>query len=303
MAPYSSGEVGRHLATAIVRNVCRSQAEAETSTSSSEGHQTGIGGFSSSSTGEAKGSQQQQHHTMQLLPVFKEAKTVGATLPGGWTFANAAKGGQQVVRGAGKRSMGPIVPVYIQAGGRALMSKGDRGVLLLVLDSRGCIEQAAYLGPQPAEAAKLGALVGLPFSYLEQGLGVPHLQTKVAASKALSSGVATGVLGLAAYGVDVVEVDMLERLGQPWAQLLFHDGFSSLREQLLASASSKQAGAGGSAAAGTGEADADAPDQDSRVRTLQAQARILDMMQSCGIELAGYRQGPMQNAKKVAETH
>jgi hypothetical protein len=279
MAPYSSTEVGRHLAAAIVHNVCRSQTEAEASSSISEAHKAGLKGSKSSGT---EGLQQQQQ-PMQQLPVFKEAKVMGATLPGGWTFANAAKGGQQVVRSAGKRNMGPILPVFIQAGGRALLSKGEKGVLLLVLDSKGCIEQATYLGPQPAEASKLGALVGLPFSYLQEGLGLPHLKAK---ATVFGAGGATGLQGLAAFGVEVVEVDMLECLGQSWAQLLFHDGFSSLREQLLALVS-RQALAGDAAAAAIG-GDADAWDQDSSAKTLQAQAKALDMMNRCRTELAGY---------------
>jgi hypothetical protein len=132
-------------------------------------------------------------------------------------------------------------------------------------------------------------MVGLPFSYVAAGLGLPDsLAFLLADQLARSAGcvadetgdtgeqaAAEEVAGVCAgpeVGVWVVEKDILAVLQQPWAQLLLHEDFSRLREQLL------------EAGTGVGQLQGDGQDVDEQ----QVQQLVVDFVQSCRAELSGY---------------
>lgn len=192
------------------------------------------------------------------------------------------------------------------------------GVINICLDGEDVIHHIAYLGLQAPAAAKLAGLVGLPFSYLAVALQLPARETKLAelaeqcaladssnpaaaagSAGTQSAGTSMGLLvkesdvsmrGLVGVspgadpGVYVLQQDILAELSRPWAQLLFHDGMSNLRHQLLQHCSmtvkdSMVAGkSGGNITCGVVE---------ENVHELTMQ-----LLQKCGSELQGYKVGP-----------
>lgn len=188
------------------------------------------------------------------LPPMSAAKVVGCMIPGGWSFALAAS-----PAAAAHRDTHP------PPGGKALISKGELGVVRLVLDAQSHIHSIAYLGPQPPQALKLASLVGLPISYVKEELGLSDstLQLSAADGAVSMSGLMTK--DHVTLGVEVSQ-DVLSVLSQPWGELLYHDGFAALHKQLLKQCS------------GLSKEDA----------VLQAQASVLSCMKGCSSELPAY---------------
>jgi hypothetical protein len=166
-------------------------------------------------------------------------------------------------------------------------------VLSICLDAESTMQQIAYLGPSESAAAGTATaamcLVGLPFSYVAAGLGFPdslavQLAEQLARSPgnvaddtgdAVEQGAVQDVAGVCAgpeAGVWVVEQDVLAALQKPWAQLLLHEDFSRLRQQLLEAGS--EVGQLQGDEEGAGEQ--------------QVQQLVVDFMQSCRAELSGY---------------
>jgi hypothetical protein len=254
---------------------------------------------------------------------------VGASLPGGWTFAlatapsflqqqeaeraarleadKAQRAALAALGGAGRHDTpehaGGLQLAWIPEGGGALLSRGGGGVLLLILDAGCTIVQVGYLGPQPASVAQLGALVGLPISYLAAGCGLPGTWEGGAAgfiaavAGASSSSEGVRCLELAAAGVVLLEQDLLVALAEPWAEPLFHDHFKQLRRQLLTEyASSSQAAKARGVAdkeqgqeeeEEEGEADDSAQERDVEGAVKGA---ALQWVLRCGEELPGLQQ-------------
>jgi hypothetical protein len=250
---YSSREVGARLADAVA-----AAADAAAATSG--------GGGGGSASGDA-------------LPRLGAARATACALPGGWAFAVAARGacmaapslvappgGISLISCCGGGASGAAAAAVATAGpaegvdgagdgvgsgappGGSVSQTGG-GVMSIVIDGNGEICQAAWLGPRagsPVSTSALAALVGLPISYVAEGMGLQQ-QAKAFATAAQGSGGGGG--GAAVLGRQPVEVgaDLAARLAQPWAELLLHDGFAALREVLLAR------GRGGGAAAGDGD--------------------------------------------------
>lgn len=122
-------------------------------------------------------------------------------------------------------------------------------MLAMVLDEGSRVQQVAFVGSresvEAAAARRLMGLVGLPFSYLAGGLSLPDslsehllLATQLAEPDSEDGGegaeqVPAGVSPGQEPGVWVLEKDVLAAVQQPWAQLLLHEDFLLLREQLL----------------------------------------------------------------------
>lgn len=140
-------------------------------------------------------------------PVLRQARVVGCGLPGGANFMFA-----------GTPSALEAPSLAPPAGGLSMHTRTERGYTLLNLDADGAVHSITYLGRVAVPAARLGALVGLHGNYLNQ------LAPRYAAGEV---------------------PDLLTFLvGDGWSELLFHDGFGELREQLLEAALASVAVAG-----------------------------------------------------------
>lgn len=220
---YNSSELGEELAEAILR---RFQGV----------HAAGLQPCAAEAMKEAAQQQPDQ------LPALQQAKVVGCRLPGGQAFLWAG------CAGTAAATPGLAPP----AGGCTLLSKGcgsgeQACVLAMVLDEGSRVQQAAFVGSQDsleaAAARRLMGLAGLPFSYLAAGLSLPDslsehlvLATQLQPDSEDGSGaeqVPAGVSPGPEPGVWVLEKDVLAAVQQPWAELLLHEDFPLLREQLL----------------------------------------------------------------------
>lgn len=287
---YSSVEVGASLAAAI-KSALAAPAPAHAAAGAAEGSS------SVSSRLPAKPGQ---------LPPLRQGKVLGCRLPGGYVFAFAG-----CPAAVAHPALAP------PAGGRSLISRGsssgaagsaseaggtpaDAAVVNICLDGDDIVHHVAYLGPGATAAAKLAGLVGLPFSYLAQGLqlpakkhGVPVTGVEdavddaaglagglqlVGAAQQQSNVSMKGVPGVSAGpepGVYVLEQDMLAQLSQPWAQLLFHDGLDQLRQQLKQQCST------------SGQGSANVLQSSGSNVGRRVQAGLAQLLQRCGAELHG----------------
>jgi hypothetical protein len=221
-----------------------------------------------------------QQQQPDQLPALQQGKVAGCRLPGGQAFLCAGAAGTAAA------SPGLAPP----AGGCTLLSKGcgskaDQAcVLAMILDEGSRLQQVAFVGsqdtPEAAAARGLMGLVGLPFSYLAGGLNLPEslseqlllatqLQTESEDSSVGAEQVPAGVSPGPEPGVWVVERDVLAALQQPWAQLLLHEDFLLLREQLVACESGVEA------------------------------ATVVEFLQSCRGQLSGYRVPDLQAGSAV----
>lgn len=315
-ACYNSSELGRHLATSLLDTL-------DPAAGRSPGDQ-GAAGSAGAGAGSGRGSRGGSASPAHLPPLG-EGKLVGASLPGGWTFAlatapsflqqqeaeraarleadKAQRAALAALGGAGRHESpehaGGLQLAWVPEGGGALLSRGGGGVLLLVLDAGCTIVQVGYLGPQPANVAQLGALVGLPISYLAAGCGLPGSWEGGAAgyiaavAGASSSSEGVRCLELAAAGVVLLEQDLLVALAEPWAEPLFHDHFKQLRRQLLAEyACSSGAKAGGGAGKEQGQEEEGQADDVAQGRDVEGcvKGAALQWVLRCGEELPGLQQ-------------
>lgn len=128
-------------------------------------------------------------------PALHRARAVGCTLPGNTYFMYAAC-----------PSAMAVASLHAPEGGLEMVTKTDRGLMRVNIDSDGCVHSLMYLGRVPVSAPRLSALVGLHANYLNQL--IPRYQAG--------------------------EVhDLLTHLTEPWAELLYNDGFWDFRQQLL----------------------------------------------------------------------
>lgn len=218
---YNSSELGEELAEAILRRF-------------QNVHAAGLQLHAAEAMKEAAQQQTDQ------LPALQQGKVVGCRLPGEQAFLWAGCAGTAAAPG--------LAP---PAGGCTLLSKGcgsgeQACVLAMVLDEGSRVQQVAFMGRQDsleaAAARKLMGLAGLPFSYLAGGLSLPDslsehllLATQLQPDSEDGSGAeqVPGVSPGPEPGVWVLEKDVLAVVQQPWAQLLLHEDFPLLREQLL----------------------------------------------------------------------
>jgi hypothetical protein len=140
----------------------------------------------------------------------------------------------------------------------------------ICLDGNDVVHHVAYLGPEAPSAPRLAGLVGLPFSYLAPAFQLPfragdpavaqaalsclqqaaaevaHAQQQPTGnpaawqlqqqqgSQAVSMKGVPGMLSCPDPGVYVLsEHDLLAKLSEPWADLLFDDDFRTLRRQAV----------------------------------------------------------------------
>jgi hypothetical protein len=129
------------------------------------------------------------------VPMLQSARVVGCDLPGGHTFLFSA---------VPSVMMHPSMDA--PAGGRRLQTSTKWGLMQVVVDAESRVLAATYLGRKEMQASKLRSLVGLHCSYLNNVL------------KKYEAGQVP---------------DLILFFSEPWADLLHHDQFGELRQQLL----------------------------------------------------------------------
>ncbi|GLC35782.1 Cilia- and flagella-associated protein 61 [Pleodorina starrii] len=129
------------------------------------------------------------------LTGLHRARAVGCSLPGGHHFMFAGCPAALAAPG--------VAP---PPGGSELVTTTDRGQTRLTLDDGGVVHALMYLGRVPVSAQRMGCLVGLHSSYLNQVVR-RHAAGEVR--------------------------DLLAFLTEPWAELLYNESFGGLREVLL----------------------------------------------------------------------
>jgi hypothetical protein len=247
---YNSCELGVELAEAIAGRFQLPQASLHSTPATQQwgSAQRAEASSSNSNKGVAYSAFAQTGEHTDGLPVLQDGKVLGCTLPSGQVFLCCS---------CPDAAAAPVLTP--PSGGCTLLSSsggGDGGggnnayVLSISLDAASHMCQVAYVGSPgtaaAATAAKTMGLVGLPFSYIAAGLGLPDSlseQLLTAEENAVDVRVLgendkglQQVPGLTAgpeTGVWFVERDVLAAMQQPWAQLLFHADFSQLRQQLL----------------------------------------------------------------------
>jgi hypothetical protein len=260
---YSSAEVGARLADALAAAAAgAAQAPAPAAAaavaaiadgSDAEAEKPGAsGGFPSGANAAAATAAGEQMPQVPPLPRLARARLARCALPGGWAFWLAARGaafaGPALVAPPGGVSLlsfaaaaGGAGQPTGQAGGEAAPSP-QTGVLSLVLDAQGAVVQAAALARRSSALAgaapALARLVGLPFAYVQAGLGL-------AAPAALSRAAGPG-----RGPVDVGPAAAAALAAAPWAEALAHDGFDGLRAALLQGLGQHGGGDGGGGAEG-----------------------------------------------------
>lgn len=292
---YSSCELGIKLAEAILR---RFQSAAASPAGAGQPQHAPIGANSSSSQGQGDepqaasdptpAEQQQVQHQGQhdALPALWEGKMVGCRLPSGQIF---------LCGGCADAAAAPLLTP--PPGGCTLISRTEdkSSVLGIALDANSIVYQVAYVGSQgSAEAAaadRVMGLVGLPFSYVAAGLGLPDRLSEMLAppdgelftAELRVSGESDVQQGPAVPGVSagpempkvwLLEKDVLAELQKPWAELLFHEDFPNLRQQLVAGSVGAQVVAGGE---GSSAAEED------------VQQLVVEFLKSCRGQLSGYQ--------------
>jgi len=170
--------------------------------------------------------------TVRPLPSLTAARAVSCRLPGGWSFFLAACGAAMAAPtlvapqgGTSLLSCSAVEGVNDEAAGEqqpaaeAEPAAGSpvKEALSLIIGSRGEVCQVAALARDgsrlSALAPALSGLIGLPFTYLAEGLGLQQLAG----------------LGRAPFEV---AFDLAARLQQGWAGVVLHDEFEGLREKL-----------------------------------------------------------------------
>lgn len=283
---YSSCELGVKLAEAIVGRFQSPQALQCSAPAAQPGAaQHPEASSSNNSKGGTEPASEQAGVQSDRLPALQEGKVLGCTLPSGQIFL-CCSCPDAAAAPALTPPNGGCTLISISGSG------GDKAcVLSISLDAASHIREVAYMGSQgtddAATAAKIMGLVGLPFSYIASGLGLPDAISEHLAAIAEENAVGVRVSGESDQGVQqvpglsagsevgvwLVEKDVLAAMQHPWAQLLFHADFSKLRQQLL-----------------TGGAEA----AESKVEQVQGsveqkvQQLVLDFMQSCRGQLGGY---------------
>ena len=284
---YNSCELGAALAEFIIKRF-QPAAKAAAAAAQPAGAAPGAQGSQADAVAArqqqpAAAEPQQQQEQDDRLPVLQQGKVVGCQLPSGQTF----------LCGSVPQPSCPKLRMSPPLGGCTLVSCSGDGasVLSICLDADSTMQQVAFLGSADSAgtAAAAMSLVGLPFSYVASGLGLPDsLAVQLSEQQARSAGgvaddtgdageqaVVQDVAGVHAgpeAGVWVVEQDVLAVLQKPWAQLLLHEDFSRLRQQLLKAGS--EVGQLQGDEKGAGEQ--------------QVQQLVVDFMQSCRTELSGY---------------
>jgi hypothetical protein len=286
---YSSCELGVKLAEAIVGRFQLPQALLHTTPATQWGGTQHAEGSSSSNSnkGSAGSASAQTGEQTDRLPALQEGKVLGCTLPSGQIFLCCS---------CPDAAVAPVLTP--PDGGCTLVSSSGGGscdnacVLSISLDAASHIREVAYVGSpgtaEAATAAKIMGLVGLPFSYIAAGLGLPDGLSEQLAAVAEENAVSVRVSGESDQGVQqvpagltagpeagvwLVETDVLAGMQQPWAQLLFHADFSQFRQKLLT--------AGAEAAESKVEQEQGSVEQE--VRQL-----VVDCLQSCRGQLGGY---------------
>eukprot|EP00798_Chlamydomonas_sp_ICE-L_P016739 gene16739-23010_t len=140
------------------------------------------------------------------LPNLTKAKSIGCNIPGGMVF---------VMSGTPAAMQSPSVEP--PEGGKMLGTQTARGVFHVNLDASSRVHSILYFGHHSLQVLKLASLVGVHTSYLN------HLVPR--------------------YEAGEIE-DLVEYFAQPWAELLFHDHFSSFRAVLLGTGTQLHAGVG-----------------------------------------------------------
>jgi hypothetical protein len=249
LAHYSSREAGARLADSIA-----AAAGAAAGAHGGEAPEPAAAGQRNDDEGGCAG---------DTLPSLQEARIEGCDLPGGWSFALAARGSHMAAPAlvappggvsvlshcCGGASGGGAVE---GAGGQAPETAGSAacGVTSIVVGADGRTCQAAFLGPRVSAPApeRLAALVGLHAAYAAEGLGLQHvLRGFLPAGAARSAGAAAAaaVAAPAAGGVRqpvVVDADLAARLAAPWADLFALDGGAMVRREISGAAAAARSG-------------------------------------------------------------
>lgn len=133
----------------------------------------------------------------QVPPHLSGARVVGCVLPSDHSFMFA---------GCARAFLSPSVEP--PAGGRAISTcTPECGYMQLNLDAGGVVHSALYLGQHALQVHRLASLIGLSSTYLSPII-------KRADDNSLA--------------------DLVSALSEPWAELLFHEGFAALRGDLVA---------------------------------------------------------------------
>lgn len=243
---YNSSELGVALADAIIRRFNSLQpvlsAGAAALTTSGSKQPRGSSAATAPTSGpEEVAAQQAPQQQLDQLPPLQQGKVLGCRMPGG-----------QVFTFCGCPAAVAAPQLQPPPGGCTVLScTADKaGVLSICLDEHSSIHHVAFMGTAESSgamtAAMMTGLVGLPFSYVAAGLGLPDMLASHLAATGLGNGAqqdasraeiqqATGFKPSAGPELDVwlLDQDVVSALQQPWSQML-HDHFSALRQQLLA---------------------------------------------------------------------
>lgn len=260
---YSSPEVGASLAASLVRTLA-------TPSTSTTAHDSSRPSSSSPAHADQLPRLQQGKVLGCKLPggqafAFAGCPTAVAKPsltppPGGRSFISKHKAALESPSTASTDANGRELQVQVSATAEA--AEKLAGVVNICLDGDDVVHHVAYLGSQAPAADKLANLVGLPFSYLGAALQLPARQGSLNAAVATGKGASNtdvsissdegavqqqglfracnvsmrGVAGVLAEpepGVYVLQQDLLAQMAEPWAQWLFQDGVSELRQALL----------------------------------------------------------------------
>ena len=274
MEHYSSREVGTRLADAIADAATPAvpsplTPESSRSCSTSGGNGSSSGGYTPAVGSKGEGCQLPHFGAAKVvgcaLPGGWAFTAAARGACAGAPSLVAPPGGVSLISpcgGAGAAGVCPdgdggggadgsgVGPEGATGGAVARHQQGPRGQLSLIIDGSGESCQAALLAPRepaldapdplrpaagpPGVARWLAALVGLPVSYVAEGLGL--LQQVRAYLPAPGAACSAGGGGAAvAAGRQPVEVaaGLDRRLAEPWAEVLMHDGFAALRTSLV----------------------------------------------------------------------
>ena len=242
---YCSLEVGARLADAVAAAAHAPPPSGAPLAPSGSGRELACDGGAPAGP-EAAGAQQGGR-----LPRLAAAKELAARLPGGWAFTIAARGAAAAAPTLVAPPGGASLLSKAAGGGEGGEAAAPAGVVSLVVGASGEILQAAALanaaapgdGALAALAPRLGALVGLSYSWVAAGLGLPP---------------AAELLGARGPGRAPAEagVDVAARLAEPWAELLLHDALPGVRARLAAAALGGGGGRGGGGGAAAAAASA-----------------------------------------------
>jgi len=170
---YNSSELGVALADAIIRRFASLQpalSGAAALTTSGSKQPPGSSAVTAPASGPKEAEQQAPQQQPDRLPPLQQGKVLGCRMPGGQVFTfcgcPAAVAGPQLQPPPG--------------GCTVLSCTGDKaGVLSICLDGRSSIHHVAFVGASESSgamtAATMTGLVGLPFSYVAAGLGLPDM--------------------------------------------------------------------------------------------------------------------------------